>query len=113
MKFKWFGSKISKKVKEAAVETLNDMAEGVLTEANKTAPHDEGTLERSGTPSVDEKKLMAAVSYDTPYAAILHESAPGDYMFRGQGRRKWLEQTVNEMSGRLEKFAADEMKKRL
>ena len=109
----WHGGEVTKKYREAAAETLQEMAEGVLTEANKTVPHDEGDLEGSGTPSVDVRELVAAVSYDTPYATKLHESEPGEYSFRGNGRRKWLEQTINEMSGQLEKFAADEMRKRL
>lgn len=113
IKFNWFGDKVKKQNKAAAAEVLEAMAEGVLTEANKTVPHDEGTLERSGTTKVDEKKLIAAIGYDTPYAARLHESEPGEVLFRGRGRRKWLEQTVSEMSSRLEKFAAEEYKKRL
>jgi len=113
IKSRWFGDKVTKKNKEAAAGVLFQMAEAVLTEANKTVPHDEGILEGSGFTDVDREKLEAAVSYDTPYAARLHESEPGEFMFRGRGRRKWLEQTINEMQDKLENFAAEEMKKRL
>ena len=83
----------AKKMKESA---HRDIGEGMLTEANKTVPHDEGTLERSGTADYNED--MAAVGYDTKYAIRLHESAPGEFDFRGNGRRKWLEHTINEQT---------------
>ena len=89
----------AEKMKENA---HRDIAEGMLTEANKTVPHDEGTLERSGTADYNEN--MAAVGYDTPYAIRLHESAPGEYSFRGNGRRKWLEQTINEEMNNLLRY---------
>ena len=83
----------AEKMKENA---HRDIAEGMLTEANKTVPNDEGTLEGSG--DTDHDKDMAAVGYDTKYAIRLHESAPGEYNFKGNGRRKWLEHTINEQT---------------
>lgn len=60
-----------------------------LTEANKSVPHDEGTLERSGTATVDGTR--GAVSYDTPYAVRQHEDMA--YRHDGKGEAKWLETT--------------------
>lgn len=65
-------------------------AEHVLTEGNKTVPHDEGTLERSG--AVDAEGLEAAVSYDTPYAVRQHEDLGLHH--DGKGQAKWLENTL-------------------
>jgi len=78
--------------REAVARGLRLAAEHLLTEANKSVPHDEGTLERSGEASVDEQQLRAAVSYDTPYAVRQHE----DMSLRhdGKGRPKWLENTM-------------------
>lgn len=92
----------AEKMKENA---HRDIGEGMLTEANKTVPHDEGTLERSGTAAYD--KDLAAVGYDTPYAIRLHESEAGEFSFRGNGRRKWLEQTVNEQTKRFIDYIND------
>ncbi|WP_405659732.1 hypothetical protein [Streptomyces sp. RK9] len=68
--------------REGAVRGLLLGAEHVLAEARKLVPLDEGTLERSGTVSVDEQDLTAAVAFDTPYAVRMHEElsyrhAPG------------------------------------
>ncbi|MFD9863471.1 minor capsid protein [Streptomyces alboflavus] len=68
--------------REGAVRGLLLGAEHVLTEARKRVPIDEGTLERSGTVSVDEQDLTAAVAFDTPYATrqheeLTHQHAPG------------------------------------
>ncbi len=113
MKFNWEGAKATKKSRKAAAKSLSKVSEGLLTEANKTVPNDEGTLERSGSTDVDERKLVASVFYDTPYAIRLHESEAGEYNFRGNGQRKWLERTSNKMSSKLEAFFAKEMKKEL
>lgn len=82
----------------AAVDQINDGAtkgvrlgaEHVLTEANMTVPHDEGTLERSG--AVDSDDLDAAVSYNTPYAVKQHEDMTLNH--HGKGQAKWLENTL-------------------
>ena len=107
---KWNGKKIEGKVKEQAVKALDDVAEFVLEEANKTAPIDEGTLRRSAVPSVDDENLVAAVSYDTPYATRLHED-PGISFSDPSARHKWLELTLDEQQKNIRKYIADEMKK--
>jgi hypothetical protein len=90
---------------KAAEAALADAAEYLLEESNRTVPHEEGTLERSGTVSVDG--LKAAVSYDTPYAVRQHEDTR---LRHDDGRRaKWLEQTFNERADKVRKFLADRM----
>lgn len=64
--------------------------EHLLTEANKSVPHDEGTLERSGEATVDGTR--GAVSYDTPYAVRQHEDMSVGHP--GKGKPKWLENTL-------------------
>jgi hypothetical protein len=81
---------------------LRDAVEFLLTEANKSVPHDEGTLERSGQASVSGTK--GAVSYDTPYAARQHE----DMTLRhdGKGRSKWLEVAFSQEAKTVGKIIA-------
>jgi hypothetical protein len=69
---------------------VRSAVEFLLTEANKTVPHDEGTLERSGTATVDG--LRGAVAYDTKYAAKQHEDMTAHH--DGKGQPKWLENTL-------------------
>lgn len=68
-------------------------AEHVLGESNKRVPHEEGTLENSGSVSYEGGKLRAAVSYDTPYAAVQHEDMT---LRHDKGREaKYLENALN------------------
>lgn len=68
-------------------------AEHLLGEARKLVPHEEGVLENSGRTSFDDTSHTAAVSFDTPYAAVQHE----DLSFQhDDGRQaKYLEQPMN------------------
>ncbi|MGW4648042.1 hypothetical protein [Kitasatospora sp. NPDC004289] len=73
----------------AAARGLELGMEHVLTEANKTVPLDESTLERSVVSSTDDIALKGAVSYDTPYAVRQHEELT--YRHAPGRRAKWLE----------------------
>lgn len=68
-------------------------AEHLLGESRRLVPTEEGTLDRSGKVSTDEGSNRAAVSYNTPYAAVQHE----DLTFKhDDGRQaKYLEQPMN------------------
>lgn len=68
-------------------------AEHVLGESNNRVPHEEGTLENSGSVSYESGKLRAAISYNTPYAAVQHE----DMSLRHDNGReaKYLENALN------------------
>lgn len=81
---------IAKDTTDGAERGLQLGVEHLLTEANKTVPHDEGTLERSGAASTEG--LRGAVSYDTPYAVKQHEDLTLTH--DGKGQAKWLETTL-------------------
>lgn len=93
----WTGSmtggidRLEKTLRDAAERAVMLAGEHVLGEATKIVPLEEGTLSRSGkvTAETQADAAVAAVSYDTPYAARQHE----DMGFRHDpGRRaKYLE----------------------
>jgi len=97
---KWHGDEVIKKIHEAQVKALRDSVEHLLTEANKTNPYREGTLERSGSTDVDEGAMQASVYYDTPYAIRVHEE-PGLNYTDPKARWKWLEMTVKEQTDKV------------
>lgn len=84
---------VAAKLRKSSARGLALASEHVLGVGNEKVPLEEGTLQRSGTTSVDEKKLRAAVSYDTPYATKQHE----DMTLRHDNGReaKWLENAIN------------------
>ena len=88
-------------------------AEHVLSEATKLVPIEEGTLSRSGTTSTarDGLTVIAAVSYDTPYARRQHE----DMSYRhDQGRQaKFLEQPLMAEAAVVAKVVAATVAKAL
>lgn len=110
-RIKWYGKRVSADVRRATVEGLSDAAEFILEEANRDVPHDEGTLMRSGTTSVDESKVEAAVSYDTPYAVRLHEHP--EYRFQKGRKGKWLEDTFKERGRAAQDYIADKIRNAL
>lgn len=54
-------------------------------------PHDEGTLQNSGTVEVDGDNII--VGYHTPYAARLHEHP--EYRFKKGRKGKYLEDPIH------------------
>lgn len=96
-------------VNAAAGRAVAVAGEHVLTEANRHVPHDEGTLERSG--SVSQSGHKAAVSYDTPYAARQHEDLT--YRHDGKGQAKWLENTLTGESETTARIAQTAMRREL
>lgn len=98
----WHGQRVSKEVAQAAVRGLRDGAEHLLTTANYTIPLETGDMMRSGVPDVDEERLEASVSYDTPYAVTQHEDTT---LRHDPGRRaKWLEETLNEERRKIQSY---------
>jgi len=105
---KWDGQKVITRVDQAAVFAVQDGLEFLLGESNKYVPHDEGTLQRSGTVSIDfsGKKIKGIVSYDTPYAVRWHET-PANFQ---KGRtHKYLERALEENRASIEKFIANKV----
>lgn len=79
-------------VRSEAALGLRDAAEYVLGEAVDLVPHELGDLQDSGQTSVDEEELVAAVSFDTPYAVVQHERM--DFQHDAGRQAKYLEQPL-------------------
>lgn len=85
----WHGKLAEKQERAGAVRGLKLGTEHLLQASRALVPHEEGTLERSGVPSVDETQMKGAVSYDTPYAVRQHEELTWQH---DEGRQaKYLE----------------------
>lgn len=106
----WKGEFAKKAYHQAAARALDIGLELILTEANKTVPIEEATLERSGATSVDDQRLEGVVSYDTPYARVQHEDRA---LTHDPGRRaKWLQLTLDEKGRDVSEVIADEIRRR-
>ncbi|WP_313816349.1 minor capsid protein [Citricoccus sp.] len=84
---------VTTRLRKSSARGLALAAEHVLGESNAKVPLEEGTLERSGTVSLDEKNLRAAISYDTPYATVQHEDLTLSHT--GGREAKFLENAIN------------------
>lgn len=97
----WNGDEVLAALLAAAEEGLGDAAEGLLEASQDIVPTDDGELHGSGRATRDG--LEAAVSYNTPYAVLRHES---DYADLQNGQLKFLEKPMVERGGEwLEKIA--------
>ncbi len=75
------GGYVYGRIVAGATEGVRLGAQQVLTTSRQRVPIEEGTLERSCTvsagsstlPRVENGAIVAAVTYDTPYAARWHE----------------------------------------
>ncbi|GII84598.1 hypothetical protein Ssi03_25880 [Sphaerisporangium siamense] len=99
------------KAREGAVRGLRLAMEHGLQVSRAEVPHEEGTLERSGTVSVDETDLVGAVSFDGPYALRQHE----DLTYRHDAGRKakYLEDPWNREQGAMLEIVAAEVRRSL
>jgi hypothetical protein len=73
MPMRWNDAEVMRIVREAGMQALHDMAEHILTEAIDEAPIDTGTLRRSGTVTDAPAEDAVYISFNTPYAAAVHE----------------------------------------
>ncbi|MFI9824413.1 hypothetical protein ACIHFC_28775 [Streptomyces sp. NPDC052013] len=105
------GAAAAGELRAAAARGLYLGAEYVLGESQAVVPIDEGTLQSSGTASVDEGALMAMVSYDTPYAARQHEEL--DWRHAPGRQAKYLEQPLNACRGVVQALIAAELRRAL
>ena len=86
-------------------------AEPALGVSNDRVPLDEAALQRSGTATVDETVLKAAVAYDTPYAVRQHEELEWRH---APGRRaKYLESALNDSATEVRDVIAAELRRAL
>lgn len=91
----WNGRQALATLRAATKIGVADALEHLLTESNKIAPLDEGTLTRSGDTDIEDgmNGVKGSVFYDTPYAARLHEHP--EYNFQNGREGKYLEKVVN------------------
>ncbi|MGC5343646.1 hypothetical protein [Streptomyces sp. DT171] len=107
----WNGAAVIRGAKAGAARGLRLGAEHVLQVSRGRVPIEEGTLERSGTATVDEQTLTAAVAYDTPYAVRQHEEM--DYRHDAGRTAKYLELPMAEEADTVGEIIAAEMRRAL
>lgn len=105
------GAPAEREIRAAAARGLLLAAEHVLTESQAVVPLDESPLQQSGTASVDEGSLTAAVSYDTPYAVRQHEEM--DYRHAPGRQAKYLEQPLNASRDTVSRIIAAQIRRAL
>lgn len=97
--------------RRGAVRGLQVATEHLLQVSRTQVPIEEGTLERSGTASVDPASLKGAVSYDTPYAVKQHEDLG---LRHDDGRKgKYLEDPMNSEAETMRALIAAEIRRAL
>ncbi|WP_406334357.1 minor capsid protein [Streptomyces zaomyceticus] len=107
----WNGAAVLRGSREGALRGIRLGAEHLLAESRKVVPIEEATLERSGTATVDEASLTAAVSYDTPYAVRQHEDMD---LRHDEGRTaKYVERPLVEQAGVINEIIAAQVRRSL
>lgn len=102
---------IDARMQAGAVKGLNVAMEHLLQKSREQVPHEEGALERSGVPSVDEANLIGAVSYDTPYAVRQHEDLT---LKHDEGRKaKYLEDPFDAEQQTMQELIAAQIRRSL
>ncbi|MET9923331.1 MULTISPECIES: hypothetical protein [unclassified Streptomyces] len=110
-RLQWNGDAVLRGTRAGAVRGLRLGTEHVLQVSRERVPIEEGTLERSGTATVDEDELRAAVAYDTPYAVRQHEEM--DYRHDAGRTSKFLELPMAEEADTVGEIIAAEMRRAL
>lgn len=89
--------KLENNIKRGVPKALEDIAYEVLRLSQKEVPHDEGTLQNTGT--VEEIFGEIVLGYHTPYAARLHEHP--EYRFKKGRKGKYLEDPIKRNERQL------------
>ncbi|KUF19587.1 minor capsid protein [Streptomyces silvensis] len=110
-RLRWNGDAILAAERQGAARGLRLAAEHVLEVSRRRVPIEEATLERSGTATVDEPTLTAAVSYDTPYAVRQHEEMT--YRHDAGRTAKYLEAPMTEEAGTVAEIIAAQVRRSL
>ncbi|WP_327671824.1 MULTISPECIES: hypothetical protein [unclassified Streptomyces] len=110
-RLRFSGTAATREIRAAAARGLHLAAEHVLTQSQAVVPLDESPLQQSGTTSVDDGSLTAAVSYDTPYAVRQHEEL--DYQHAPGRQAKYLEQPLNAARGEVAALIAAQIRRAL
>lgn len=98
------------RVAEAEIDGLRAAAEYLEVASNALVPDLSGGLQDSSKVSVDASDLVAAVSYDKPYAARVHESLTARH---DDGQAKFLETALNAGRADLLEVIADRLRRQL
>lgn len=83
---------LERAVQAGIPKSLFDVAFEVMRLSQRQVPHDEGTLQNSGT--VEDVGLDVVAGYHTPYAARLHEHP--EYRFQKGRKGKYLEDPIRQ-----------------
>lgn len=100
------------KVRNAALDGLNDVGQFVAEQSARIVPFDEGDLADSvavETGMDGESRAYTAVSYNTPYALAQHENT--DFKHAPGRTDHYLTKTVEENQDRIKTFLADALRK--
>ncbi|TXL91581.1 minor capsid protein [Streptomyces sp. IB2014 016-6] len=103
------GPAVQRELRAAAARGLLMAGEHVLGETQAVVPIDEGALSRSGTVSVDEPTLTAAVAYDTPYAIRQHEEL--DFQHAPGRQAKFVEGPLNASAAEVRDIVAAQLRR--
>lgn len=88
---------LKKKFEQEAPQAMLDIGYELMRLSQKEVPHDEGTLQNSGT--VEPLKGDVVVGYHTKYAARLHEHP--EYRFQKGRKGKYLEDPIRNNESTL------------
>lgn len=100
---------VERAVRQASEAAVLEAAEHLLEESNRTVPHQDGDLTRSG--EVSQDGLTSQVSYNTPYARVQHERT---WYRHDSGRRaKWLESAFKERASAVQAWLAVAIRRRV
>ncbi|MCK9461591.1 MAG: HK97 gp10 family phage protein [Proteobacteria bacterium] len=92
-------SKAEQVVIKGVKGALDDCGDDLLSESSKEVPFEKGTLSGSGRSSevgIKGNEMKVEVSYNTPYAARLHEHP--EYKFKKSRKGKYLEDPLKRRS---------------
>lgn len=103
---------VERQMRQASEAAVQEAAEHLLEESNRTVPIEESTLLKSGEAS--SEGLTAQVSYGgaaSAYAVVQHERTK----FRHDaGRRsKWLQLTFQERASQVQQWLAMSIRRRI
>ncbi|CAL9528991.1 hypothetical protein [Streptomyces sp. enrichment culture] len=108
---RWNGQAADRAARAGALRGARLGAEHLLGVSRDRVPIEEGTLERSGTVTVDEATGTAAVSYDTRYAIRQHEDMT---LQHDAGRTaKFLEGPLDEEADVIQAIIAAQIRRAL
>lgn len=108
---KWHGPLVNARAREGAVRGLHLATEHLLAESRRVVPLEEGTLERSGTASVDDSELRGCVAYLPEYAIYQHEAL--DWKHAPGRQAKFLEQPLQTESKTMNDIIAAQIRREL